>query len=58
MYTQNIFAESLSASTVPLNHHTSNPEAKQPLLPLLPSSVLLWGLSVCEMLLWNTGKHN
>ena len=50
MYTQNILQRVLSASTVPLNRHTSNPEAKTNLSPsLLPSLVLLWGLSVGEM---------
>ena len=50
MYTQNILKRVLSASTVPLNHHTLNPEAKTNLSPsLLPSLVLLWGVSVGEM---------
>ena len=50
MYTQNILKRVLSTSTVPLNHHTLNPEAKTNLSPsLLPSLVLLWGVSVGEM---------
>lgn len=50
MYTQHILKRVLSASTVPLNHYTSNPEAKTNLSPsLLPSLVLLWGVSVGEM---------